>query len=1025
MAQWTRVPATVALAWSVGGGFALPASGSADQPGAHCVSVDEGLPSPTVQALARDLDGAVWIATTEGLARFDGSEIRAYGRRHGLLPPLLWGAAVDAEGRIWLASHGRGLVLFLDRGRPEPLAATGRLLEAEDGPPRFAAWEAGERGIVGRIEPRAGGGVWLIDRGRLVEGIPAAGGLALRPLAGEGRVELFHAAAGRRSPWLVRREKTGAVLESEGERCPFPAALSADPVELGSDSAGRLFAASTTAVARARTPVSGSCTDLEWELLPLPLAPGEEIRSVAPRLRGGLWVGTSRGLWRTDTGGARAIGSAVGAPNDAILALLDDPRAGLLVGTLGSGLCRLPLEGLEVLSRGEGLSEPAFERVVEGGQGDLYAISESGWLELRGDRLALVPGSEEDPWRHAGGRVVADSGGYWVGTSRGLARIEGARLDPRRSRTLGPESGLPAREVFGGRPGPGLWLAPDASVWVSFAEVGLFVRRPGAKRFVPVADPGGTWREAPPLAFARDAAGDSWIADFLGLRWLGATGGTSLALPGGSDPRSLLLDRTGRLWIGRRFGGLARVVERRGDQLRIDSWTTREGLLSDAIWSIAEDRAGQLWLCTGRGLNRLDPASGGIEAWTAADGLPAGRLHHCFVDRTGRLWIAGQGGVARLDPSALPESPQPEVRWRGVVAGGEPLALSERGERSRSGLRLGPGPAPLAVRVAGPPFARGLRYRFRLEPPAEAAWGEPSPESSVHYAGLGPGRYRLSALAIDAAGRASAEPAVLEFEVAAPFWRRRGFVAAVASLLAAAALAAHRARLARERALSAVRERLAADLHDDLGTGLARIALLAELARRGPVAADPPGGADARLARIAEGARELSESMTDVVWALRPERDTARDLAQRLRRFASDMLSEPGVGLSFVAELPDDLALDAGERRDLLLAGKELVTNVARHARARSVEVALRRLDGRVVLEVRDDGVGLRAARSEGQGLVSLARRAARCGGRFEIAARPGGGTEARFEIPTADRSASLHAQVGRSRRRRGRIQDQ
>ena len=1024
MARRTTLSVAVALAWLAGRAPAQPVAAIAPVPRLRCVGVDEGLPSPTVQALARDLDGAVWIATSEGLARFDGSEIRVYGRRHGLRPPFLWDAAVDAQGRTWLASHGGGLLLFLDRGLPAALTATGRLLEAEDGAPRFAAWEAGERGVVGRIEPRAGGGVWLIDRGRLVEGIPQAGGLELRPLAGDGPVVLFHAAAGRRSPWILRSHAAGVALEAEGETCPFPAALAGSPIELGSDPAGRLFAASSTAVARSRAPVPGSCADVEWELLPLPLAPEEEVRSAAPRLRGGLWVGTSRRLWRTDTGGSSAVGPEAGVPADAILALLDDSRAGLLVGTLGNGLCRLSLEGLEVPSRAVNLAEPAFQRVVEGEHGQLYASSESGWFELRGDRLALVPGSESEPWRHAGGRVVADSTGYWVGTTRGLARIEGALLDPRRARLLGADAGLPALAVFGGRPLPGLWIAPDTSVWVSFVGAGLFVRRPGATTFVPVADPAGTWREAPPLAFARDAAGDFWIADFLGLRWLGRTGGVSLALPAGSDPRSLLLDRSGRLWIGRRFGGLARIVERRDEQLQVDSWTTREGLLSDAIWSIAEDRANQLWLCTGRGLNRLDPASGGIAGWTAADGIPAGPLYHCLVDHAGRLWIAGQGGVARLDPSALPESPQPEVRLREVVAAGKSLALGERGERSWSDLRLGPDPAPLSVRVAGPPFARGLRFRFRLEPPRTASWSEPSPESTVRYAGLGPGRYRLSALAQDAAGRTSIEAAVLEFEVAAPWWRRGEFVAAVAVLLAAAALAAHRARLSRERALSSVRERLAADLHDDLGSGLARIALLAELARRKSAPADAEGETSARLARIAEGARELVDSMTDVVWALRPERDTAQDLTHRLRRFASDLLSELEVDLQFVATLPDDLALDAGQRRDLLLAGKELIANAARHARARSVEVVLHQLERHVVLEIRDDGIGFHGLRREGQGLRSLARRAERSGGRFGIALRPGGGTEARFEIPLAGPCRSLHEQVGRSRRRGGRIQN-
>ena len=1014
MRRWTRISAVFLFACSAGGTPSPLAAGSVVTPRMQCVSVDEGLPSPTVEALARDGDGALWIATSEGLARYDGVEIRGYGRREGLTPPYLWDVATDETGRIWLASHGRGLLLLLDRTSPVPTAATGQQLSSADGPPRFAFWDAGVRGSLARIEPRIGGGVWLLDRGRLIEGVPSDSGLELREVAGGEPVLLFHAAAAERRPWIVRASGGRLGLERGEERCAFPAQIVADGVELGSDEEGRLFVASPTAVLRSRTPPGSDCGKLEWEALPLPLAAGEAIRSVAARRRGGLWVGTSRGLWRTDTGLARRFEAANGAPRDEILALLDDPRAGLFLGTLTNGLCRLPVEGLAGLSPGEGLANPVFERVVEGHRGNLYAISESGWFELLGDRLALVPGSDTEPWRRAGGRVVADSTGFWVGTSAGLARIEGARLDPRRARWLGRESGLPAAEVFGGRPQAGLWSDSDGSVWVALTGAGLYVRHVGSSVFVQVPDPSGGWREAPPLAFARDSAGDLWIGDFLGLRLLDGSAGVTLALPGGSDARALFRDRAGVLWIGRRYGGLARVVARRRAQVQIDSWTTRDGLLSDAVGSIAEDRTGRLWLCTGRGLNRFDPASGGIEAWTVADGVPAGPLHHCYVDSAGVLWIAGRGGLARLDPSGIAVPPAPEVRLREVVAGGEPLALDERGERSHSGVRLGPGPAPLFLRVAGTPFTRGLRFRFRLEPPTGAAWSEPSPESSVRYSGLGPGRYRLSAQALDAAGRSSSQSAALDFEVVAPFWRRPVVVAAAILLLLTALLLAHRGRLARERALSGVREQLAADLHDDLGAGLARIAMMAELARREPAPTEVTAVAGERLARIAEGARELVESMSDVVWALRPERDTGQALVQRLRRFASDMLAGPGLELSFVAELPDDLPLDAGQRRDLLLAGKELVTNVARHSGAASVEVVLRHLEGRIVLEVRDDGVGFQVSPGDGQGLTSLARRAERSGGRFRIAGRPGGGTEARFELPSGGGKRHFHDQVGR-----------
>ncbi len=1012
-------PALIPLALAASCGLGAPAWGASFQH-PRCVGVDDGLPSPTVHGVVADREGALWLATAEGLARYDGVELRTFGRLDGLSPPQIWSVAADAEGRLWLGSHGLGLLMLVDPAAPDPWAASGQMLMGREGLGRFSSWPAGRRGVVGRVEARAGGGVWLLDEGSLVEARPEHDRLILRRADDAGGIVLFHADRAGGEPWIVRAGGGADRLERGGELCALaPEIAAAGIADLGSDSAGRLYVASELAVHRARAPAARSCAALEWQALPLPLAPGERIRTVAPRLRGGLWVGTSLGLWRGEDAAARQADETRGLPADEVLSIHDDARAGLSIGTLSNGLCRFPLEGLELITRGEGLSEPTFERTVEGRDGTLYAISESGWFEIRAEGLEPVAGSQNDPWRHAGGRIVADADGFWIGTEAGLARIDGPRLEPARAKLLGEESGLPPGALFGGSPMAGLAVDAEGVVWAGIAGSGLYRRGPGDQRFLAVPGP-PSWGEAPPFAFVAAGAGELVTADFLGLRLLSESGVETLELPGGSDARSFLRDRAGRLWIGRRYGGLARVVERRGAALRIESWTRSEGLVSDAVWSIAEDRFSRLWLCTGRGLSRFDPESEGIESWTTADGLPAGPLHHCFIDRSGQLWLAGRGGLARLDPASLEPSSAPDVRWREIVAGGEPLLLRESGNQEPARVTLGPGAAPLVVRVTGTPFARGLRFRFRLEPPAEALWSDPSPERTVRYAGLGPGRYRLSALAVDSSGAESPAPALLEIEVLAPFWRRGWFVGSIALAMTGLGLAGHRLRLARERDIARVRERLAADLHDDIGAGLARIAILAEVSRR----AAPGAQSAERLARIAEGARELVEAMADVVWALRPKRETSADLVQKLHRYAHDTIASQDLTLRFASALPPELPLDAGQRRDLLLAGKELLANVSRHAGARAVEIVLDHHKTGVELVVRDDGVGFTGPRSEGQGLPNLARRAARQGGRFEIRALPSGGTEARFEVATANRRDSPLVQVGRFLRGRRRIDE-
>lgn len=1013
MVRLRKIPVAILLASLVAIARAPPAGGSL--PVARCRSVDDGLPSPTVQDLEIDVDGALWIATTEGLARFEGDQLVTFGRAEGLHPPLVWDVAVDEDGRVWLGSHGAGLVLLLD-GAGDGIDGDGAVpLVGADGRSRFLAWPVGVRGIVGRLRPRAGGGVWFSTAGELGSIVASERAFALHRERRSAATDAALFELADAEPWTLEGEAGRFRIVRSGIACELPE-LDSEPVELGRDADGRWVVATSEALHRSRPGTAGACGASDWERVALELEPGERILTFARRVSGGLWVGTSRDLWRVSAGGVERVGDRFGLPADEILAVADERRAGLVVGTGAHGLCRVALEGLASFAVEPAGEAGAVQRVIEGPDGRIYALADEGWFEVRGSHLVEVPGSGRDPWRGVGSRVLAAAGGYWVGTDRGLARIEGAALDPRRATLLGEDFGLPRVPVFGGRPVSGLHLDPRGTLRVSFAGVGLYERRAGQRGFEPVPGP-VEWRAAPPFAFEVAEDGRMLVGDFLGLRRSGPRGFEPVALPGGADARVFHRARDGALWIGRRYGGLVRLESGAGDAGAIRTWTAREGLASDAVWSIAEDSLGALWLCTGRGLNRLDPARGELRTWTSADGLPPGPLHDCRIDSRGRLWLAGKGGLARLDPSGF-ETDQPlGTRWRRIVADGHELELSWRGEPSRRGVVLGPGAATLEVRASGPPFARDLRYRWRLQPSADGRWSESARANERVLAGLGPGRYRLEVEAVAPSRAGGGKSAVLEFEVLAPIWRRGWFLGFAAVVLAGAVGAAHRLRLARERALFRVRERLAADLHDDIGAGLARIAILAEVARRDPTAAT---GGD-RLVRIADSARELVEAMSDVVWALRPERDSAADLVQRLRRFASDLLGEQGLEIAFDGRIAPQAGLDSGVRRELLLAGKELLTNVARHARARRVEVAIEGSGGRLALTIADDGIGCAGPSGQGQGLVSLARRARRLGGAFTIGPHPLGGCGARFEIPLG-RTSSPPEPVGRDRSGRAKI---
>jgi signal transduction histidine kinase len=209
-----------------------------------------------------------------------------------------------------------------------------------------------------------------------------------------------------------------------------------------------------------------------------------------------------------------------------------------------------------------------------------------------------------------------------------------------------------------------------------------------------------------------------------------------------------------------------------------------------------------------------------------------------------------------------------------------------------------------------------------------------------------------------------------------------------------------RARVQSRRRVEKLRAQIARDLHDDIGSNLASIALLSELSRTGGAAVDPAAAAR-DLEEINRIARRTNESIRDIVWLIDSGETTIADLARRMRGIAETMLS--GKEHSFdcpAADLPAR-PLPLATRRHLLLIFKEVLHNITKHADARRVTITLSFPPGALRLTVHDDGRGFHPeAPRRGHGLGNLRRRAEVLGGALTVRSRPGEGTTVEYEGP-------------------------
>jgi signal transduction histidine kinase len=222
----------------------------------------------------------------------------------------------------------------------------------------------------------------------------------------------------------------------------------------------------------------------------------------------------------------------------------------------------------------------------------------------------------------------------------------------------------------------------------------------------------------------------------------------------------------------------------------------------------------------------------------------------------------------------------------------------------------------------------------------------------------------------------------------------------------------HRIRIAKAVAIERMRNRIATDLHDDVGASLCHAALLSDLLDRDISIQN--SAARERLSQISGVCREALDSMRHIVWAIDPKKDNARDMVRRMRAFAEEMLEPSHIELTFVEDTALDLVLASEVRHHVFLVFKEAVHNVVRHSGATSAHIEISIDEHHLSLRISDNGRGVVPdTNGGGHGLASMRQRAAALGGSISMDSdAQAGGTSLTLSVPLRTSGATRAAAV-------------
>lgn len=961
--------------------------------------VDEGLPDNLVQAITQTADGFLWVGTRGGLARFDGNDFVCYDSKN---TPALKNSSITAlcagkDGSLWIGTDGGGLVrlrqgIFSRFTTTNGLAGDqiSALYQSSDG----SLWIGTGTGMSnyrdGRFRTYTVRDGLLSDTVRCIyedrdKNLWIATGKGLNRLSRVGTNAAYAMPNGLpdNSVRVVCQDQGGRIWIGSNNgllwydwywKIDFYAyntryGLSDMLVSaICDDGAGNLWVGTYSGLNRFYDGHFYTQPDGDDQ-------PFDKVNTLFADHEGNLWVGSSEGLTRLTPKKFSTYTKQQGLTHNNVMSVLQDTKGNVWIGTWGGGLDEL--QGEDVTRRTSAptnaLSQDLILSLCEGRDGSLWAGADfdGGLTRLRDGQVTHY--TWHDGLINSGLRVLHEdaSGNLWIGTDHGVSCFKQGKFIT--NSVIDALTDYSVRDICEDQSGA-LWFA---------TQKGL-----------------GHWQDG---EFTLFTMGDGLSANVL---------------------TALYVDDENTLWIGTGGGGLDRY--RNG---QFTAYTTRQGLFSDEILGIIEEQ-GWLWMSSSQGIFRVRKTDmdafdrGKIEtivslAYGKNDGMESpqcngGGKPSAWKSADGRLWFPTSKGLVVVNPGNIKiddEAPSVVIE---TVAADQKIIGDGRTElagaasslaRRRSPLSIPPGRGELEFQYAALSFSAPEkdRFKYRLEG-VDSGWIDAGIRRVAYYNNLAPGRYQFQVEACNKDGVWNQAGATMTIVLAPHYWETlwfRGLIAfMIVGSVCGASLYATRKRMQRklllleqQHAIEKERGRIARDMHDQIGSGLTQIGLLGEFARR---ASGQNGDARPHVERICDTARELAQTLDEMVWMVNPRNDTLNKLALYIAAYAEEFFKATSVRC--LLDIPSRLPawpLPADVRHNLFLTVKEALNNIVKHSQASEARIKLI-LDGPTLeIHIEDDGIGLPSdARDLSRnGLLNMKDRITEIGGTFDVSSHPNNGT--------------------------------
>ena len=430
-------------------------------------------------------------------------------------------------------------------------------------------------------------------------------------------------------------------------------------------------------------------------------------------------------------------------------------------------------------------------------------------------------------------------------------------------------------------------------------------------------------------------------------------------------------------------------------------FTEQSGLNNNFVYGIVPDTKGNLWISTNGGISRLIINNNKFYNYGLSEGLQGYEFNSNAFYKTndGTIYFGGVNGFNYFNPSNIIEQPfDPTLQINEIKINNQPVSLASF--NNHTNYTLGYNENNLSISFAAIDFNRSASISYQYKLHADDEWINIGKERTLTFPHIPSGNYNLLIKARLSDGALSEKNISLQFDILPVWYKTWWFFILSGVMVLSVFYLLYRYRLSQVIKFYRLRTKISQDLHDEVGSTLTSINILSKVSRSNLDKNNSK--ASDLLEKISEQSADMQQSISDIVWSIRPDNDKVENLAVRMREFLGHTAESKNVLVDFrVDEKVLNKGLTMKQRQQIFLIYKEAVNNAVKYSKGEKISVFLGKEGDHIKLSVQDDGIGFDTEKpTSSNGLKNMNDRAKELKGIIKIRSEFGKGTQITLLCP-------------------------